>query len=67
MLVVDDNASSRRILEEMLTGWRMIPTAVDGGPAALAELQRAAACGKSVSVVADRQRHAGDGRLRPGR
>ena len=41
MLVVDDNATNRFILEEMLTNWGMNPTAVDGGAAALAALERA--------------------------
>ncbi len=40
VLVVDDNATNRRILEETLHGWRMRPTAVAGGPAALVELGR---------------------------
>ena len=42
VLVVDDNATNRRILEEMLNNWGMRPVVVDGGPAALAEMERAA-------------------------
>ncbi|MGH9862431.1 MAG: response regulator, partial [Candidatus Acidiferrales bacterium] len=41
VLVVDDNATNRRILEEMLLRWGMRPTLAEGGPAALAALQRA--------------------------
>jgi signal transduction histidine kinase/CheY-like chemotaxis protein len=44
-LIVDDNARSRRLLEEVLTHWHMRPRAVDGGLAALAELERARAEG----------------------
>jgi signal transduction histidine kinase/DNA-binding response OmpR family regulator len=40
VLIVDDNRTNRIILSEMLTSWKMKPEAVDGGPAALAELQR---------------------------
>jgi CheY-like chemotaxis protein len=40
VLIVDDNRTNRIILSEMLTSWDMKPEAVDGGPAALAELQR---------------------------
>ena len=40
VLVVDDNATNRRILEEVLTNWRMRPVAVDGGTSALAELEK---------------------------
>ncbi len=35
ILVTDDNATNRRILEEVLTSWKMIPMLVDNGPAAL--------------------------------
>jgi PAS domain S-box-containing protein len=41
VLVVDDNATNRFILTEMLGNWGMNPTAVDGGAAALAALERA--------------------------
>jgi signal transduction histidine kinase/CheY-like chemotaxis protein len=40
-LVVDDNATNRRILEETLTHWRMKPYCVESGLAALSEMQRA--------------------------
>jgi PAS domain S-box-containing protein len=51
VLVVDDNATNRRILEEMLGAWHLRPTAVDGGRAALAELERAAAGGAPYPLV----------------
>jgi signal transduction histidine kinase/DNA-binding response OmpR family regulator len=51
VLVVDDNATNRRILREMLTVWQMHPTAVDSGRAALAALQRAAAEGQPFRLV----------------
>jgi two-component system, sensor histidine kinase and response regulator len=41
VLVVDDNATNRRILEETLLGWRMKPTLAEGGRQALAILQDA--------------------------
>jgi CheY-like chemotaxis protein len=40
VLVVDDNATNRRILNELLTNWEMHPTAVADGQAALAALQQ---------------------------
>jgi PAS domain S-box-containing protein len=51
VLVVDDNATNRHILEEMLVNWRMRPTPVDGGEAALAELMRAAGRGDPYWLV----------------
>src|SRR5207302_11452174 len=51
VLVVDDNATNRRILEEMLANWRMRPTVVDGGPAALAALERAQEAGEPFALV----------------
>ena len=43
VLIVDDNATNRIILTEMLTSWSMIPTAASGGLEALRILRRAAA------------------------
>ena len=51
VLVVDDNATNRRILEETLGNWRMTPTLVDGGRAALAELVRAKSQGTPYALV----------------
>src|SRR5207302_11492628 len=51
VLVVDDNATNRLILQEMLTNWRMRPAVVDGAEAALAELERAAAAGEPFPLV----------------
>jgi len=39
ILVADDNATNRRILQEVLTNWRMSPIAVESGAAALAMLE----------------------------
>jgi signal transduction histidine kinase/CheY-like chemotaxis protein/HPt (histidine-containing phosphotransfer) domain-containing protein len=41
VLVVDDNATNRRILEEMLKHWRMRTMTTDGGPSALEMLEEA--------------------------
>jgi two-component system sensor histidine kinase/response regulator len=40
VLVVDDNATNRRILEEMLLGWRMQPLLASGADEALGLLNR---------------------------
>jgi len=41
VLVVDDNATNRRVLEQILRRWGMAPVTADGGPAALATLEEA--------------------------
>ena len=41
VLVVDDNATNRRILKQMLINWQMRPTLVDSGKAALETLKDA--------------------------
>jgi PAS domain S-box-containing protein len=51
VLVVDDNATNRRILEEILTAWRMKPTAVENGPEALAVLADARERGEPFALV----------------
>ncbi|HVN79024.1 MAG TPA: response regulator [Terriglobia bacterium] len=51
VLVVDDNATNRLILEEILRNWRMAPEAVDGGRSALVALERACAAGKPFPLV----------------
>jgi PAS domain S-box-containing protein len=51
VLVVDDNATNRRILQDVLTNWRMRPTVVDGGRAALAALRAAVEAGIPFPLV----------------
>jgi PAS domain S-box-containing protein len=43
VLIVDDSAINRRILKEMLSGWRMSPVEADGARSAFALLKKAAA------------------------
>jgi PAS domain S-box-containing protein len=51
VLVVDDNATNRRILMELLAHWRMAPSAAASGYLALAELRRAAATAAPFPLV----------------
>ena len=51
VLIVDDNAINRRILVEQLTRWRMQPTAVDSGAAALASLTSAEESGHPYRLI----------------
>ncbi len=51
VLVVDDNATNRHILEGWLRGWQMRPVAVAGAAAALDTLRHGAACGRPYPLV----------------
>jgi len=51
VLIVDDNRTNRRILEEMLKRWEMKPTVVEGGEEALTELLRAQAAATPYVLV----------------
>jgi PAS domain S-box-containing protein len=51
VLVVDDNETNRKILEEMISNWRMKPVAVESGKAALQTLERASAKGNPFRMV----------------
>jgi signal transduction histidine kinase/DNA-binding response OmpR family regulator/HPt (histidine-containing phosphotransfer) domain-containing protein len=51
ILVVDDNATNRRILRDTLMNWRMQPTVVEDGDAALAALDEAMRTGQPFRLV----------------
>jgi PAS domain S-box-containing protein len=51
ILVVDDNATNRLILNEILTNWGAQPVAVDSGAAALAALRAGAAQNRSLPIA----------------
>jgi PAS domain S-box-containing protein len=51
VLIVDDNATNRHILEEWLRGWQMEPTAVGDGLAALDALWDAVHAGRPYALV----------------
>ncbi len=51
VLIVDDNASNRSLLVEMLRNWKMHPTAVESGEQALQELERASATPYALAIL----------------
>ncbi|HWP43608.1 MAG TPA: response regulator, partial [Blastocatellia bacterium] len=51
VLIVDDNAVNRRILEEMTSHWSMVPTCVESGKTALARLKQASDLGEPFDFV----------------
>ena len=51
VLVVDDNATNRRLLEETLKRWGAKPSQVSSGQAALEAIEVAEAAGKPFSIV----------------
>jgi signal transduction histidine kinase/CheY-like chemotaxis protein/tetratricopeptide (TPR) repeat protein len=51
VLVVDDNRTNRRILEDVLTNWGMRPCMAPGGPEALEVLDEAVSRGEPFELV----------------
>src|SRR5262245_32275343 len=51
VLVVDDNATNRRILHDILIHWGMRPTVVESGEAALDTLERTESTGQQCPLV----------------
>ena len=51
VLVVDDNSTNRRVLEQSLRKWGMEPTMVEGGREALAAIARAMSSGAPFRLV----------------
>lgn len=50
-LIVDDNATNRLILQELLTNWRIVPTLVASAAEALEKLDLACDAGEPYSLV----------------
>src|SRR5439155_15128357 len=51
VLIVDDHATSRRILSEILTNWKMKPDAVESGARGLSALRQAQKMGHPYAMV----------------
>jgi len=50
-LIVDDNATNRMILREILAGWGALTSEAEDGESGIAELKRAGKSGKSVDLL----------------
>ncbi len=51
LLIVDDNATNRRVLEEMVLQWGMKPTTVDSGKTALVAMEAAHNVGRPFKLI----------------
>ncbi|MBU2550402.1 MAG: response regulator [Proteobacteria bacterium] len=51
VLIVDDNPTNRRILEEMVRNWGMRPTVAADGPTALEAIERAGGAGQRFPLM----------------
>jgi two-component system, sensor histidine kinase and response regulator len=51
VLIVDDNATNRRILDDLLHSWQMEAVAVGSAPAALQELEQALQAGRPYRLL----------------
>jgi two-component system sensor histidine kinase/response regulator len=51
VLIVDDSPTNRRILEEILRNWNMVPTTVGSGQAALTAIENAEREGRHFPVI----------------
>ena len=51
VLIADDNASNRQLLQEILSNWKMRPTLMENGREALNELARANAAGQPYALA----------------
>ncbi len=64
VLIVDDNQTNRRILEEMLDNWGLAPTAVDGAVPAIAAMEDGCSENRRFQLVIARLHDAGGRRSR---
>jgi signal transduction histidine kinase/CheY-like chemotaxis protein len=50
-LIIDDNATNRMILREILTSWGSLPSEAEGGEAGIAEMRRAKEAGEPYDLL----------------